>query len=52
MELHHLTPSGILHMTVFMSLCEAFIGIEPHLNLWSYLFQAQMRQGLDAGLAL
>jgi hypothetical protein len=40
-ELHHLTPSGILHMVAFVTLCEAFIEIEPHLNLWSYFFQAR-----------
>jgi hypothetical protein len=32
LELHHLTPLGILHMTAFMTLCKAFIGIVPHLN--------------------
>jgi hypothetical protein len=29
---------GILHMMAFMTLCEAFIGIESHFNLWSYFF--------------
>jgi hypothetical protein len=33
LELHHLTPSVILHMVAFVTLCEAFIGIEPHFNL-------------------
>jgi hypothetical protein len=49
LELHHLTPLGILHMVAFMTLCEAYIGVEPHFNLRSYFFQAQLRQGLDAG---
>jgi hypothetical protein len=40
LELHHLTPSGILHMAAFMTLCKAYIGIEPHFNLWSYFFWA------------
>jgi hypothetical protein len=40
LELHHLTPLGILHITIFMILCEAYIGIEPHFNLWSYFFWA------------
>jgi hypothetical protein len=30
---HHLTPSGILHMVTFVTLCEAYIGIETHFNL-------------------
>jgi hypothetical protein len=42
LELHHLTPSGILHMAAFMTLCEAYNGIEPHFNLWSYFFLARL----------
>jgi hypothetical protein len=38
LELHHLTPSGILHMAAFVTLCEAYIQIEHHFNLWSYFF--------------
>jgi hypothetical protein len=38
LELHHLTPSGILHIVSFITLCEAYMGIEPHFNLWNYLF--------------
>jgi hypothetical protein len=38
LELHYLTPSGILHMAAFVTLCEAYIGIEPPLNLWSHFF--------------
>jgi hypothetical protein len=51
LELHHLTHSGILHMTAFVILCEAFIGIGPRLNLWSYFFRARLRQGSDLGAA-
>jgi hypothetical protein len=40
LDLHHLNPSGILHMTAFVTLCEAYIGIEPPLILWSHFFQA------------
>jgi hypothetical protein len=47
LELHHLAPSWILHMVAFITLCEAYIGIEPHFNLWSYFFRAQLRQGSD-----
>jgi hypothetical protein len=42
LELNHLTPLGILHMVAFMTLCEAFIRIEPHLNLWIYFFRARL----------
>jgi hypothetical protein len=49
LELHYLTPLGILHMAAFVTLCEAYIGIGPHFNLWSYFFRARLRQGSDAG---
>jgi hypothetical protein len=30
-----LIPSEILHMVTFVILCEAYMGIEPHFNLWN-----------------
>jgi hypothetical protein len=36
LKLHHLTPSEILHLAAFMTLREAYIWIEPHLNLWNH----------------
>jgi hypothetical protein len=36
LELHHLTPLGILHMAAFVTLCEAYIQIEPPLNLCNH----------------
>jgi hypothetical protein len=50
-ELHHLTPSGILHMAAFVALCEANIGIEPHLSMWSHFFWARLRWGSDTRAA-
>jgi hypothetical protein len=29
LELHNLTPPGVLHITTFVTLCEAFMGIDP-----------------------
>jgi hypothetical protein len=37
-ELHHLTPLGVLHIVALMTLCEAYLGIEPELDLWKYFF--------------
>ena len=37
-ELQHLTPNGIQHIVAFIALCEGFLGISPHFNLWQYLF--------------
>jgi hypothetical protein len=39
LELHHLTPSGILHMAAVMTLCDAYMGIEPHIDMWNYFFR-------------
>jgi hypothetical protein len=52
LKLHHLTPSGILHMVVFVSMCEAYMGIEPHFDLWNYFFHARLQQGSDAKVAM
>ena len=37
-ELHHLNPNRIQHMAAFIALCEGFLGISPHFDLWWYFF--------------
>ena len=37
-QLHHLTPNSFVHISVFVHLCEAFLGIEPHFDIFSHLF--------------
>ena len=37
-QLHHLTPNSFIHISVFVHLCEAFLGIEPHFELFRFLF--------------
>jgi hypothetical protein len=49
LESHHLTPSEILYMAAFVTLCEAYIRIEPHLNLGSYFFLSPVVIGLGCG---
>jgi hypothetical protein len=44
LELHNLTPSGVLHIVSFVTLCEAYLGSEPHFNLWNYFFHTQLQQ--------
>jgi hypothetical protein len=46
LELHHLTLSRILPMAAFVTLCDAYMGIECHFNLWNYFFHAWLQQGL------
>jgi hypothetical protein len=33
-------------MVAFVTLCEAYMGNEPHFNLWNYFFHASLQQGL------
>jgi hypothetical protein len=33
-QLHDLNPNTILHIACFITLCECFLGIEPHWPLW------------------
>ena len=37
-QLHHLTPNSFVHISIFEHLCEAFLGIEPHFELFRFLF--------------
>ena len=37
-ELQHLNPNRIQHMAAFIALCEGFLGISPHFDLWRYFF--------------
>jgi hypothetical protein len=38
LELHHLNPNSIFHIAIFIHFYEAFLGIEPHWDLFRYLF--------------
>jgi hypothetical protein len=29
-------------MAAFVTLCEVYMEIEPHLNLWNYFFRSQL----------
>ena len=37
-QLHHLTPQSILHLSIFTHLCEAFLSVLPHFHLFQYFF--------------
>jgi hypothetical protein len=39
LELHHLNPNSICHISIFIYFCEAFLGIEPHWDLFCFLFR-------------
>jgi hypothetical protein len=38
-QLHQLTPNSIIHIACFITLCESFLGIDPHWTLWKFLFR-------------
>jgi hypothetical protein len=33
-ELQHLNPNGVLHVTGFVTLYEGFLRIDPHVNIF------------------
>ena len=37
-QAHHLTPNSILHILIVVHLCEAYMGIESHFDLFQHLF--------------
>jgi hypothetical protein len=37
-QLHDLNPNSILHIACFITICECFLGIEPHWALWRQIF--------------
>jgi hypothetical protein len=41
MELHNLTPSRVLHIAEFVTLCEAKMEIDSQLDLWNYFFRVR-----------
>jgi hypothetical protein len=41
LELHHLNPNLICHIAIFIHFWEVFLGIEPHWDLFCYLFRVK-----------
>jgi hypothetical protein len=38
-QFHQLTPNSIMHIACFITLCESFLGTDPHFLLWRSLFR-------------
>ena len=47
LNLTHLNPNSILQISIFVHLCEAYLGILPHFGLWKYLYHC--RPGMAGG---
>jgi hypothetical protein len=41
-ELHNLNPNSIAQTVIFAAVCEGFLGIDPHWDLWTHLFSAEL----------
>jgi hypothetical protein len=52
LELHNLTFLRIQHITIFVTLCETYMGIDPHFNLWNYFFRVRHPQDPDTELTI
>jgi hypothetical protein len=40
-ELHNFNPNSIAQAAIFVAVCDGFLGIDPHWDLWTHLFSAE-----------
>jgi hypothetical protein len=40
-ELHNFNPNSIAQAAIFAAVCEGFLGIDPHWDLWLHLFTVE-----------
>jgi hypothetical protein len=41
-ELHNLSPNSISQAAIFTAVCEGYLGIDPHWDMWTHLFSAEL----------
>jgi hypothetical protein len=41
-ELHNLSPNSISQAAIFATVCEGYLGIAPHWDLWTHLFSVEL----------
>jgi hypothetical protein len=41
-ELHNLSPNSISQAAIFAAVCEGYLGIAPHWDLWTHLFSVEL----------
>ena len=39
--MQHLNPTGVLHIAGFITVYEAFLGMEPHVDLFRQIFSGR-----------
>jgi hypothetical protein len=40
-ELYNFNPNSIAQAAIFVTVCEGYLGIPPHWNLWLHLFKVE-----------
>jgi len=46
-EPQHLNPNEIQHIAAFVALCEGFLGISPHFDLWWNFFVVTLQKNRE-----
>ncbi|CAN6237942.1 unnamed protein product [Urochloa humidicola] len=41
-DLHHFNPNGFVYISGFTTICEGFLKIEPHWDLFRYFFRVNL----------
>jgi hypothetical protein len=41
-ELHNLSPNSISQAAIFVAVCEGYLGIDPHWDLWTHFFSVEL----------
>jgi hypothetical protein len=41
-ELHNLSPNSISQAAIFAAVCEGYLGIDPHWDLWTHFFSTEL----------
>jgi hypothetical protein len=41
-ELHNRSPNSISQAAIFVAVCEGYLGIDPHWDLWTHFFSAEL----------
>jgi hypothetical protein len=41
-ELHNFNPNPVAQAAIFVAVCEGFLGIDPHWDLWTHLFSMEL----------
>ena len=45
--LHDLTPHGVAHLVVFVTLCECYLMIKLHFDMWRRIFRLNLNKDGD-----